>query len=139
MTVRYGIEFEGSNDGGNTWRPYEFKHQPQRPDHICGFIAPWYARFEATLQIAVFSVPKSPLYTSVAAELLVQNPDVVGLFKRNPFPDRPPSMVRMPVYKISFTDLKTLRKTGNYWIKEYEGDYVPMVYRDEHGKIGGGG
>ncbi len=136
---RYEVEFEGSNDGGATWRTYEFRYQPQRPDRICPFIAPWFPRFEASLQIAIFSVPKSPLFAAVAAELVSRNPDVMRLFRNDPFPDRPPTMIRMPVYRIGFTDLKTLRKTGNYWHKEYEGDYVPAVYLDAHGQIAGGG
>lgn len=137
--VRYGVEFEGSNDGGATWRTYEFRYQPQRTDRISPFIAPLYPRFEATLQIAVFSAPKSPIFPAVAAELISRNPDVMRLFRNDPFPDRPPTMVRMPVYRLAFTDLATRRRTRNFWNKEYEGDYLPMVYLDEHGQLAGGG
>jgi lipase maturation factor 1 len=138
--MRFEVEFEGSNDGGATWRTYEYKYSPQDPTKISGFIAPRYIRFEATLQIAVFTVPKSPLFASVAAELLTRNPDVIALFAKDPFPPgtKPPTVIRMPVYRISFTDLATRRKTGRYWNKEYEGDFVPPVYLDEQGRIAGG-
>jgi len=136
---RYEVEFEGTNDQGATWRTYEYRFQPQRPDRICPFIAPWYARFDATLQIAVFAVPKSPVFPTIATEILSRNKDVIGQFRRDPFPDRPPTAIRMLVYRISFTDYATLHRTGNYWNKEYEGDFLPPLYLDEHGNIAGGG
>ena len=39
-TVRYHVEFAGSNDGGRTWRALPYRNIPQREDEICGFIAP---------------------------------------------------------------------------------------------------
>jgi len=133
--IRYGLEFEGSNDGGETWRTYPFRYQPQRVDRICPFIAPWYARFEATLEITLNAVPNSPIFAAVATHLLQHDPKVIGLFVRDPFPDRPPMMVRMPVYLLNFTDFATYRKTGRFWRKEYEGDYAPMLYTDDDGKV----
>lgn len=134
-TSKYEVEFMGSNDGGSTWRTYEYKYKPQQPDRICGFIAPRYARFEATLQIAVFNVPKSRLFPKVAAQLIECNPDVVGLFKANPFPDKPPTMIRMPVYELQFEDLGAHRRTGLFWKKKFAGDYLPMVYVNDEGRI----
>ena len=132
--VRYDLEFEGSNDGGETWRTYPFRYQPQRVDRICPFIAPWYARFEATLEITLNAVPNSPIFSAIASHLLRQDPKVIDLFERNPFPDRPPTMMRMPVYQLTFTDLATYRKTGYFWHKDYEGDYAPMLYVDNGGR-----
>jgi len=63
---------------------------------------------------------------------------VIALFERNPFPDRPPMLIRMAIYRLKFTDLETYRKTGRFWLKEYEGDFVPYLYIDDHGQIEGG-
>jgi hypothetical protein len=127
LPARYVVEFEGTNDGGKTWRTYDFRYQPQRTDRICPFIAPWYPRFEATLQIeATYSKP-SPLYSLVARHLLAGNLGANGLFQRDPFPDRPPTIIRMPVYRLTFTDSATRRQTGDFWRKEYKGQYLPMV------------
>jgi len=128
------IEFMGSNDGGKTWRNYEFRFKPQRTDRMCGYIAPWFPRFEASLQYAV-RLPKCPLVPRVAALLISRNARVMNLFKTDPFPDSPPTVVRMPVYRFAFTDLETKRRTGDYWKKAYEGDYMAPVYVDDHGKI----
>ena len=135
LPARYGIEFEGSNDGGVTWRTYEYHYQPQDPTKICPFIAPRYARFEATLQIeATKSVP-SPLYAAVATHLLQRDAAVIGLFGRDPFAGGGPTLIRMPAYQLTFTDLGTRRATGRYWHKELVGEYVPMMYLDASGQV----
>jgi hypothetical protein len=134
LPARFGIEFEGSNDGGVTWRPYEYHYQPQRVDRIPPFIAPRYARFEATLQIEATHSTPSPLYGLVATHLLQGDPAVTRLFARNPFPDRPPAMIRMPAYRLTFTDAATRRATGAFWNKELMGEYLPMMYLDAKGQ-----
>jgi hypothetical protein len=128
------VEFVGSNDGGKTWRSYEFRFKPQRPDQICGFVAPWFPRFEASLQYAV-RLQRCPLIPRVAALLIARSPRVMDLFKDDPFPDRPATIVRMPVYRFSFTDLESHRRTGDYWKKDFLGDYMPEVYVNTEGRI----
>ncbi len=128
------VEFMGSNDGGKTWRTYEFRFKPQHVDRMSGFVAPWFPRFEASLQYAV-RLPKCPLIPRVAGLLIARNPQVLGLFKADPFPDRPATVVRMPVYRFSFTELGTHRLTGDYWKKDYLGDYLSPVYVNDEGKI----
>ncbi|MEO6876075.1 MAG: lipase maturation factor family protein [Opitutaceae bacterium] len=133
--VRYQVEFEGSNDGGQTWRPYEFRYIPQQVDRISPFIAPWYARFEATVQIAGWNGKKSPLMPAVAAHLLARDPDVMRLFANDPFPNRPPTLIRMRGYRLTFTDSATQKRTARYWNREPAGTYLPMLYLDENGQV----
>ncbi len=130
-------EFIGSNDGGQTWRPYEFRYFPQRLDHISSFIAPRFPRFEATLQIEFATRDKpATLYRLVATQLLEQNPQVLSLFAGNPFLDRPPQMIRIAGYRYTFTNLATYRATGNFWQRVYTGEYMPMIYQRPMGEIG---
>ena len=91
------------------------------------FLAPRFGRFEATLQIVLDGRLPVSLIPDVARELVRGNPDVTGLFARNPFPDAPPTLVRMIVYRYTFTDLKTHRETRRFWNKEYVGDYAQPV------------
>ena len=133
--VRYQVEFEGSNDGGRTWRTYEFRYMPQREDQICPFIAPWFARFEATFEIAGWTGRKSPLMPAVGAHLLARHPEVMGLFRRDPFPDLPPTLIRMRGYRLAFVDPATHRRTGRFWRKEPAGNYLPMLQLDENGQV----
>ncbi|MBS0663057.1 MAG: lipase maturation factor family protein [Verrucomicrobia bacterium] len=130
------VEFCGSNDGGRTWRNYDLRHFPQRADRIPGFIAPLFPRFEAALQIELATRSKpTALFGLVAQRLLERSPVVTGLFENDPFPDQPPQMVRIQLYRVWFTDLATWRATGNYWRREYVGDYGPMRYLDAKGYV----
>jgi len=133
--VRYGVEYAGSNDGGRTWRPYEYRYICQRVDQICPFIAPRFPRFEATLEGTDIGTGKAPLFKAVAYQLLAGNREVIGLFPRDPFPDLPPTMIRMRFYQLAFTDFATWRRNGHFWRKEYKGDFLPMLYLDAEGRI----
>lgn len=133
--VRFQVEFAGSNDGGRTWRAYPFRHIPQREDRICPFIAPWFFRFEATMQIEGWVGRKSPVIPAVAAHLLARNARVLALFESDPFPDAPPTMMRMRGYRLAFTDLDTYRRTGKFWRREPDGDYLPMLRLTEGGQL----
>lgn len=129
-------EFVGSNDGGVTWRPYEFRYFPQALDRMPPFIAPRFPRFEATLQIqAATRDTASTLYASVATRLLEGNPDVIKLFARNPFPDRPPQLIRTPGWHYTFTDYAAYRANGRFWNREYLGEYQPMLYLTPEGRV----
>jgi len=129
-------EFVGSNDGGLTWRPYEFRYFPQALDRMPPFIAPRFPRFEATLQIqAATRDTASTLYASVATRLLQGNPDVINLFARDPFPDGPPQLIRTPGWHYTFTDYATYRDHGRFWHREYLGEYQPMLYLDTTGQV----
>jgi lipase maturation factor 1 len=134
-TAHHQVDFEGSNDSGRTWRTYEYRHLPQQVDRTPEFLAPWYARFEATLQIASWTRAEFTVLPVVAARLLTRNPDVLDRFQRDPFPDRPPTVVRMRRYRLAFTDLATQRRTGRYWHKEFDGDFSPAIHLTEQGGI----
>jgi TPR repeat protein len=133
--VRFQVEFEGSNDGGATWRPYLYRYIPQRVDEISPHIAPWFARFDATLQIEAWNGRKSPLYSAVAGHLLARNPAVMARFRADPFADRPATQIRIRGYELVFTDLATQRATGHYWKKTLRGEYLPMMTLDSSGRI----
>lgn len=129
-------EFLGSNDGGVTWHPYEFRHFPQALDRIGTFPTPWFHRFEANLQVQASTNDQAPpVYSLVATRLLEQRQPVVAFFARNPFPDRPPQMIRVAGYHYTFTDYATYRATGRFWNRTYLGEYHPMMYVDAAGGI----
>jgi TPR repeat protein len=130
------VEFAGSNDGGQTWRVYDYRYFPQRADRIPPFIAPRFPRFEAALQIELGTRDKpTTLYALTANRLLERSPEVMRLFERDPFADRPAQMIRLQVYRLSFTDLATHRATGRYWNRNYVGEYLPMKYLTPRGEI----
>ncbi|MEO6004406.1 MAG: lipase maturation factor family protein [Opitutus sp.] len=130
---KFEIEFAGSNDNGQTWRFYPFRYKPQQEDRIGPFIAPWFARFDSALQLALQS--NSPIIPIVARKLILRNPEVMRLFESDPFPDQRPHIVRIVVFRMAFTDLATYRKTREFWTKNYEADLTPPIYLNEAGQV----
>jgi hypothetical protein len=59
--------------------------------------------------------------------LLQGSPEVLALFERNPFPGTPPRYIRVVRYQYHFTDLKTRRKTGEWWRREPKAIYLPPL------------
>jgi hypothetical protein len=129
--VRYELEFAGSNDDGVTWRTYPYRYKPSREDRMSPFLAPRFGRFDAAMQLALLQ--NSPVVPRVAEQLLRRNPDVMRLFAGDPFPDHPPGVVRMEVFRFAFTDRTTQRQTGRYWIKQFAGDLRPALILDAQG------
>ena len=129
------IVFEGSDDGGTTWKPYEFRFQTQQPDVRPRFVAPLSPRFDREVSRsvefdAVLPYTKVPFVFRTARGLLDGEPSVIALFAGNPFPATRPDMIRTMLYRYRFTDLQTLRQTGDWWSREELGPYSPVILRD---------
>jgi hypothetical protein len=129
------IVFEGSNDGGKTWRPYEYRFQTQQPDVSPRFLAPFSPRFdrEASRSVEYDPLPsytKVPYVLRTARGLLDGEPSVIALFAGDPFSTTRPDMIRTLLYRYRFTDLHTLRQTGDWWSREALGPYSPDIIRD---------
>jgi len=73
-SAHYQVDFEGSNDGGKTWRTYACRDVPQRVDRRPRFTAPWFPRFEETVQIEGSRRSDTPFLPLVATRLLQRNP-----------------------------------------------------------------
>jgi len=134
---QFVTEFLGSNDGGVTWRPYEYRYFPQQLDRISPFTAPGFPRFEANIKAqATLNDHATPLFHFVATRLLEQKQPVIDLFESNPFPDAPPTMIRVAGYKYKFTELETYRETGHFWKRTYLGEYMQLMFLNPDGEVG---
>ncbi|MEO7411892.1 MAG: lipase maturation factor family protein, partial [Opitutaceae bacterium] len=133
--AHFQIDLEGSNDSGRTWRTYPLRHLPQMPESRPEFIAPYFPRFDHTLHAASLRESTPSVIAPTAAHLLALDRRVLALFERDPFTDRPPTVIRMRRYRFTFTDPATLGRTGRYWIKEFVGDYQPAMFIDEKDNI----
>jgi hypothetical protein len=123
--AHFMVDFEGTNDGGRTWRTYEYRHLPQRVDQAPRFTAPWFPRFENTVFFESAREGKISVIPATALKLLQRHPEVMKLFANDPFTDRPATAIRMRRYRLVFTDVATYRRTGHYWRKEFAGEYLP--------------
>jgi predicted DCC family thiol-disulfide oxidoreductase YuxK len=126
-TSRPEIIIEGSNDGV-TWLEYEFKFKPGDVKRRLRFVAPHQPRLDWQMWFAALSdYRRNPWFVNFCLRLLQGSPEVLALLERNPFPDAPPRYIRAVVYNYHFTDFATRRKTGAWWRREPQGDYLPTI------------
>jgi hypothetical protein len=132
---RYEIEFQGSNDG-TTWVAYPFRNKPQDPAEAPRIYAPYQPRFDWNMWFASLGYWRENPWVVRAEQLLLRNdPDVMALFARNPFPGDPPKQVRAVLWRYWFTDMATKRVTGMWWRREFMGLYAPSLERAPEGKF----
>ncbi len=126
-TSRPEIMLEGSNDG-KTWVPYAFAWKPGEIRQRPAFVAPYMPRLDWQMWFAALgTAQRHPWVERLMAQILRENPAVLGLLAYNPFPDAPPRMLRAMVYQYHFTDVTTLRATGAWWRRERQGLYLPVM------------
>lgn len=119
--ARYEIEFQGSNDG-KTWIPYRFKYKPQNIYERPGIYAPYQPRFDWNLWFASLAAPQATPWLVAAQERLLEgSPQVLSLFREDPFRGHPPAQVRTVLWQYWFTDSKTKRATGAWWHRQLLG------------------
>jgi hypothetical protein len=124
---RYEIEFQGSDDGQN-WTAYPFRNKPQATNEAPGIYAPYQPRFEWNLWFASLSGwHENEIVPLTEERLLLNDPDVLALFRANPFPQIPPRYVRAVLWQYWFTSMEEKRSTGNWWRREYQGLYAPEL------------
>ncbi|MFL5385561.1 MAG: lipase maturation factor family protein [Longimicrobiaceae bacterium] len=132
--ARYEIEFQGSRDG-RTWVAYPFRNKPQDPREAPGIYAPYQPRFEWNLWFASLGPWEESRWVVLAQQRLVEgSPEVLRLFRRDPFQGRPPAMVRTVVWQYWFTDLDTKRRTGLWWRRRDLGPFTGTLARSADGR-----
>ena len=133
---RYEIEFQGSNDG-TTWLPYHFRYKPQNVSVPPGIYAPYQPRFDWNLWFASLgSWREYPIVPRTEERLLTNDPDVLALFTDNPFPDKPPQLVRAVLWQYWFSTMEEKRTEGIWWRRKLLGAYTPTLAMDRDGRFG---
>ena len=141
--------FEGSDDGGATWRAYRYKFMPTRPGDRPPVVAPHHPRGDMASYYAALAsfdgsfygayVGDGSPYTSwtrstaldrTAQRLLENEPVIVRMFDENPFPDGPPGLVRVSALAMTPTSNARRRATGEWWHVRRLGVLVPARGRE---------
>ena len=126
-TARPEIIVQGSSNGVN-WLDYEFPYKPGDLRQSPRWVAPYQPRLDWQMWFAALSDYRAtPWFTNFMVRLLEGSPDVLGLLKKNPFPDAPPRYVRAELFDYSFTNFTTRRVTGNWWTRTPHGSYFPQI------------
>ena len=125
-TRRHEIVLEGSNDGVE-WREYEFRYKPgdlARPPRWNILHQP---RLDWQMWFAALQDPRRlPWFVRFLEAVLKNEPAVMTLLERNPFPDKPPLYIRARFYDYTFTASDEKAK-GLWWDRRLLGLYFPEV------------
>jgi predicted DCC family thiol-disulfide oxidoreductase YuxK len=130
-TSRPEIIVEGSNDGA-TWLAYEFKYKPGDLARHPAWVAPHQPRLDWQMWFAALGDYRSDPWTvQLMMKLLQGSPEVRRLFAHDPFPGAPPRYVRAQVYDYRYTTPAEKQATGNWWKREWKGEYLPALSLNE--------
>jgi hypothetical protein len=130
--VRYEIVVEGTSASelahDTQWLEYQFKGKPTSLRRMPPQIAPYHLRLDWLMWFAAMSSPlEHSWFLPFLGKLLDNDRPTLKLLRRNPFPDKPPAYVRARRYRYRFATPREHRQTGNWWMRELVGDYVPPV------------
>ena len=129
---RFEVIIEGTADAepaeASAWREYEFKAKPgdvrRRPPQY----APYHLRLDWLMWFAAFSSPRyHEWFRPLLAKLLRGDRAILRLLARDPFPDRPPAVVRASLWLYRYTTPAERRATGAWWHRTYVRPYVGPV------------
>lgn len=123
--TRHEVVIEGF-DG--EWREYEFKGKPGDVRRRPGQFAPYHLRLDWLMWFAALSPAYADSWFGPLQQKLLQgDAATLRLLRENPFPHRPPSMVRARLYRYRFTTRAERRTTGAWWDRTLVGEYSPAV------------
>lgn len=126
-TQRIEIVIEGSDDG-TTWKEYAFKYKPSEVARRPRRISPYQPRLDWQAWFLPFSsFEQEPWFQSFLFSLLNGDKDVLALLRVNPFPGRPPRLIRALAYDYEFTSWKEKKETGAWWRRKLMGAYSPTL------------
>ena len=126
-TTRPEIVIEGSNDT-KIWREYDFRYKPGDLRRAPGWVAPHQPRLDWQMWFAALgNYRANRWFVNFAVRLLQGSPAVLKLIKDTPFPGHPPRYIRAELYNYRFTSAAEKKATGNWWVREYVGHYLPPI------------
>jgi len=123
QTERHELQIEGSYDG-IVWKSYGFKYKPGSLNAMPKFIVPHQPRLDWMIW---FVPPKHPemlyWFNRFLLRLKQGSADVLNLLDYNPFPHQPPIYLRVQAFKYRFTTPEEHEHTGQWWQREYLGQF----------------
>jgi predicted DCC family thiol-disulfide oxidoreductase YuxK len=124
-TTRDEIIVEGSDDGVQ-WREYEFRYKPGDVERRPPWNIPHQPRLDWQMWFAALDdEQRVPWFSRFLERLLENEPSVMALLERNPFPDKPPTYVRAELYDYTYAGNDD--HAGRWWNRRLAGLYFPKA------------
>jgi hypothetical protein len=128
---RHEVVLEGTaseTPSGNEWQEYEFRAKPGDPRRRPPQFAPYHLRLDWLMWFAALSPGYAEDWLLPLVHRLLQNdPAILRLLRRNPFPQAPPRWIRGKLYHYRFSTRAERRATGIWWVREPVSTYLPPV------------
>ena len=126
-TERDEIVIEGSDDGV-IWHEYEFRYKPGDVARRPPWNIPHQPRLDWQMWFAALEDPRGLRWFPRFLQRVLENePAVMALLARNPFPDKPPLYVRAQFYDYTYARRDDKAK-GLWWERRSLGLYFPVVH-----------
>jgi hypothetical protein len=121
------IVLQGSDDG-KTWKEYEFKWKAGALEKAPRFVAPYQPRLDWQMWFASLGqLRNNPWFSNFMLRVLQGEPRVLNLLAENPFPEKPPRLLRALLFQYRFSTPEEREQTGVWWQRDDRGDYCPPV------------
>ena len=118
-TERPEIVVEGTLDGV-AWTEYAFRWKPGAVSRRPGFVQPHMPRLDWLMWFAALDPYDHQHWLATLMDrLLAGSPAVLALLDDNPFPDSPPILVRLALYRYEFATPAQSERTGDWWRREF--------------------
>jgi hypothetical protein len=138
---RYEVVIEGTADtvltAATEWKEYEFKGKPGDIRRTPPQVAPYHLRLDWMVWFLPFGVAVTSQGVRVYGHklwflrfikrLLTNDATILGLMRKNPFPDAPPAHVRAQFYQYRYTSREERKATGAWWSRRLLGTYLAAV------------
>lgn len=126
-TKRYEVVIEGSDDNEH-WQEYLFCYKPSEVERRPRQIAPFQPRLDWSAWFLPFQYfEEERWFHNFLLCLLEGRKEVLKLLRHNPFPLQPPRYIRVQMYLYTFSDGKLKKETGQWWKREYVGQFSPTL------------
>ncbi len=130
---RHELILEGTQDiiinEKTTWKEYEFKTKPGNVYRSLPIITPYQPRVDWQIWFAAMERPEqNPWLIHMVSKFLNNDKAALSLISNNPFPDNPPTYIRIEFYKYEFATLNN--PSMAVWNRIYIGEWLPPLSRD---------